>query len=251
MLTRCERLTAVHHHVTRFMLWGGSTLAGRALSLLTPEGVTPVLPTHPEQAHPGTAAERDLQCRYGTRQRAERFYGDQVLDHLNPPMREFVARQDMAFIATADAAGECDASFRAGGPGFIHVIDERTVAYPEYRGNGVMASLGNIHDNPHVGILMIDFVHDLIGLHLNGTARVVEDAALRAEVADLPAELVRGRQPERWVVVSVEEAFVHCRKHIPRMMPVPRRRSWGTDDARRKGGDFFGAAATPRSAADE
>ena len=50
-----------------------------------------------------------------------------MLDHLNPPMREFVARQDMAFIATADAAGECDASFRAGGPGFIHVIDERTV----------------------------------------------------------------------------------------------------------------------------
>jgi uncharacterized protein len=195
-------------------------------------------------ARSGTAAEHELQCRYGTSERAARFYRDQVLDHLNPAMREFVARQDMAFIATADGTGECDASFRAGAPGFIHVIDERTIAYPEYRGNGVMASLGNIHDNPHVGILMIDFVRDLMGLHVNGRARVVEDGELRTEVADLPADVVRGRQPERWVVVSVDEAFVHCRKHIPRMMHVPHRRAWGTDDARRKGGDFFEATAS-------
>jgi hypothetical protein len=199
----------------------------------------------------GTAAERDLQCRYGTTERAERFYRDQVLDHLNPAMCEFVARQDMAFVATSSSSGECDASFRAGTPGFIHVIDERTVAYPEYRGNGVMASLGNIHDNPNVGILIIDFVRDLIGLHINGTARIVEDETLREYAADLPADLVKGRRPERWVVVSVHEAFVHCRKHIPRMMHVPHRRSWGTDDARRKGGDFFDAAKTARSGADD
>src|SRR5262249_1717516 len=144
------------------------------------------------------------------------------------------------------SSGECDASFRAGVPGFIHVVDERTVAYPEYRGNGVMASLGNIHDNPNVGILIIDFVRDLIGLHINGTARIVEDATLRPSATDLPAGLGKGREPERWVVVSVHEAYVHCRKHIPRMMHVPHRRSWGTDDTRRKGGDFFDAAQTPR-----
>ena len=198
------------------------------------------------RAQTGTAAERELQCRYDTTERAERFYRDQVLDHLNPAMREFVARQDMAFIATSGSSGECDASLRAGVPGFIHVIDERTVAYPEYRGNGVMASLGNIHDNPNVGILIIDFVRDLIGLHINGSARIVEDAILREYVHDLPADLVKGREPERWVVVSVRDAYVHCRKHIPRMMHVPHRRSWGTDDARRKGGDFFDAAKTAR-----
>ena len=210
-----------------------------------------MLPSRTQPAHPGTAAEHELQCRYGTTERAERFYRDQVLDHLNPAMRDFVARQDMAFIATADATGECDASFRAGTPGFLHVVDEHTIAYPEYRSKSVRASRGTINDNPHVGILMIDFVRDLIGLHVNGTARVVEDASLRADVADLPAEVVRGRQPERWVVVSVDEAFVHCRKHIPRMMHMPHRRSWGTDDTRRKGGDFFDAAATPRSEVDE
>jgi len=59
----------------------------------------------------------------------------------------------MMFIATSDADGECDASFLAGPPGFAAVLDERTLAWPEYRGNGVMAGAGNILENPHVGIL--------------------------------------------------------------------------------------------------
>jgi hypothetical protein len=56
----------------------------------------------------------------------------------------------------------------------------------------------------------------------------------------LEDELVPGRRPEMWVVVSVEEAYIHCSKHIPRLAKVPRGRAWGTDDVRRKGGDFFG-----------
>ncbi|MEV6274622.1 pyridoxamine 5'-phosphate oxidase family protein [Nocardia sp. NPDC051832] len=189
----------------------------------------------------GSDGEHELQDRYGTQDRADRFYADQVLDRLNPVMIEFVARMDMAFLATADKHGECDTSFRAGPPGFLHVIDDRTIAYPEYRGNGVMASLGNILENPHVGILLIDFVRDLIGLHINGSARIVEDAALRRCVADLPPNL-KGRVAEHWVVVDVEEAYIHCRKHIPHLAPAPReQREWGTDNVRAKGGDYFGA----------
>ncbi|PQP26249.1 pyridoxamine 5'-phosphate oxidase family protein [Rhodococcus opacus] len=194
----------------------------------------------------GSAGERGLQSEYGTEDRAAKFYSDQMLDHLNPTMIEFVGRQEIAFIATADASGECDNSLRAGTPGFMHVIDSKTLAYPEYRGNGVMASLGNIRENPHVGIILVDFVQDLIGLHVNGTARIVEDQVLRSEIADLPADHTNGRIPERWVVVDVEEAYIHCRKHIPRMAPVPRHREWGTDDVKRKGGDYFDAKATPR-----
>ncbi|SEK36885.1 Predicted flavin-nucleotide-binding protein, pyridoxine 5'-phosphate oxidase superfamily [Rhodococcus maanshanensis] len=193
----------------------------------------------------GSVGEHELQNEFGTTERAERFYSDQMLNHLNPTMIEFVARQEMAFVATADSHGECDSTFRAGEPGFIHVIDPRTIAYPEYRGNGVMASLGNIRENPHVGILMMDFVRDLIGLHVNGSARIVEDVDLRAQLADLPDAHAKGRTPERWVVVDVEEAYIHCRKHIPRMEPVDRDRSWGTDDVRRKGGDYFDAKDTP------
>ena len=183
---------------------------------------------------PGSAGEHHLQTSFGTTERADRFYADQLLDHLNDRMIEFVGRQDMAFIATADAAGECDSTFRAGTPGFIQVIDERTVAYPEYRGNGVLASLGNISENPHVAILLIDFVSDLIGLHINGTAEIVGNTA-----GDSPV----GRTPERWVLVHVEEAYIHCRKHIPRMVPAPRQRAWGTDNPLTKGGDFFAAKA--------
>jgi hypothetical protein len=73
-------------------------------------------------------------------------------------------------VATADAKGECDCSLRAGLPGFIQVLNDRNLVYPEYRGNGVMASLGNLQENPHIGLMFIDFVSEVIGLHVNGTA---------------------------------------------------------------------------------
>ncbi|SHE59086.1 pyridoxamine 5'-phosphate oxidase family protein [Streptoalloteichus hindustanus] len=195
---------------------------------------------------PGSQGEHLLQCAYGTQDRARRFYTQQVLDRLNPTMVEFIGRMDMAFVATSDSQGECDASLRCGPRGFVQVIDERHLAYPEYRGNGVLASLGNISENPHVGILMVDFVTDLIGLHVNGRARIMEDADLRGAYPELPDDFERGRTPERWVVVEVEEAYIHCRKHIPRMVPVVRNRPWGTDDTRRKGGDYFNAKAETR-----
>ncbi|AWN32195.1 pyridoxamine 5'-phosphate oxidase [Streptomyces sp. NEAU-S7GS2] len=188
-----------------------------------------------------------MQQRLGTTERADRFYGDQVLDHLNVRMQEFVARQEMFFLATADRHGECDSTFRAGPPGFVRVLDDRTLAYPEYRGNGVMASIGNISENPRLGILMIDFTRDRIGLHINGRARVVLDEEMRAQHAGLPVDPVPGRRAQLWVTVEVEEAYIHCAKHIPHLQKVPAQqrgaRAWGTDDSKRKGGDFFGAAA--------
>lgn len=195
----------------------------------------------------GSQGEHLLQSVYGSGERAERFYRDQVCNRLLPTMVEFVARMEMMFVATADDHGECDATLRAGPAGFVQVLDETHLAYPEYRGNGVMASLGNISENPHVGLLMLDFVRDLIGLHINGSARIVEDDDLRAAYPDLPTADVPGRRAALWVVVEVEEAYIHCRKHVPRMAPVPRDRAWGTDDVRRKGGDYFGAAAEPKS----
>ncbi|MGH3517767.1 MAG: pyridoxamine 5'-phosphate oxidase family protein [Haloechinothrix sp.] len=203
----------------------------------------------PEVDLPGSAGEHLLQMAYGSRKRAERFYSDQVLDHLNEEMVEFVGRMEMAFVATADAHGEADCSLRAGPPGFIQVLDQRRVAYPEYRGNGVLASLGNISENPHVGVMLVDFVRDQIGLHINGRARIVEDEDLRAEFDGIPEEFVRGRTPERWVVVDIVEAYIHCRKHIPRMQPADGdQRSWGTDDAKRKGGDYFGVRKARKEA---
>jgi predicted pyridoxine 5'-phosphate oxidase superfamily flavin-nucleotide-binding protein len=214
---------------------------------------------HQSTSHPmpGSRGEHALQERYGTVARARSFYRRQVLDRLNGSMREFIARQEMCFVATADASGECDCSFRAGPPGFVRVLDERTLAYAEYRGNGVMASLGNLDENPHVGILFVDFAQDVIGLHVNGRARVVETADLLVAHPHLAVDRLDDGQThfkpraERWVQVRVEEAYIHCAKHIPRMLRVPRDIAWGTDDVRRKGGDFFAATCESRPWAEE
>jgi len=197
----------------------------------------------------GSAGEHLLQEELGTADRAGNFYRDQVLDHLNGRMQEFVSRQEMVFVATADSHGECDCSFRAGPPGFVRVYGESTLTYPDYRGNGVMASLGNCRENPHIGLLFLDFGADRIGLHVNGTARVVLDEAMRELHPELPVDSVPGRRAKVWVEVTVEEAYIHCSKHIPRMSRVPTvNRAWGTDDMRRKGGDWFGSAGDRRAA---
>ncbi len=193
---------------------------------------------------PGSSAERHAQARFGTTSRAAAFYANQVLGHLNLPMRQFIARQDMVSIATADASGRCDCSFRAGDPGFVQVLDDKTLVYPEYRGNGVLASVGNILENPHIGMIFIDYCQTTIGLHVNGRARVINSHELLALPNVTPSqgeEVARkgGRRPESWVVVDIEEAYIHCSKHVPLMKRLDKQIHWGTDDDTVKGGDFF------------
>ena len=202
-------------------------------------------------ALPGSDGEHELQEKWNTTPRAHAFYRHQVLDYLNPSMQAFVTRQEMMFVGTADRHGETDTSFRAGLAGFIRVLDEKTLAYPEYRGNGVMSSLGNIFENPHVGLFFVDFT-DKIGLHVNGRARIVEnDEFVRNASASAPVREdippATGRGPERWVVVCVVEAYIHCAKHIPRMQKIDEEIHWGTDDVRAKGGDYFRAKTSPRT----
>ena len=200
---------------------------------------------------PGSRGEHVVQDRCGTGERAQAFYDHQWLDYLNPLMRAFLGRQEMVFIATADGQGDCDASFRAGPPGFVQVLDEKTLTYPEYRGNGVMASLGNITENPHIGLLFIDFFEAKVGLHVNGRAQILSSEellqrpdlseALRADIA-----IEGGRRPELWVLVTVEEAYIHCSKHIPLLHKQEQEVHWGTDSVRAKGGDYFKAKDSPR-----
>ncbi|MEU1852859.1 pyridoxamine 5'-phosphate oxidase family protein [Streptomyces sp. NPDC019990] len=199
---------------------------------------------HDQRAErPGSHGEHQIQQELGTVDRADRFYREQVLDQLNARMRQFVARQEMFFVATSDSRGNCDSTFRAGPPGFLQVLDDATLAYPEYRGNGVMASLGNIRENPHIGLLLIDFTEDRIGLHINGRARLVTDEAMRRTHPGLPVDPVPGRRPQVWVEVTVEEAYIHCSKHIPRLAKTAPY-SRGAQQNGTKGGDYFHAAAT-------
>jgi len=192
----------------------------------------------------GSNGERTLQERYGTKKRADRFYERQMIDYLNPHMLEFIREQELLFIATADSKGECDSSFRAGLPGFVRILNNKTLAYPEYRGNGVLASLGNISENPQIGLMFLDFFKTTIGLHVNGKAHIVENSEF-LESNETPQEVLddiatdNGKKPERWVCVEVEEAYIHCSKHIPRLSRQEKKIAWGTDDVKLKGGNFF------------
>ncbi len=172
--------------------------------------------------------EKQLQEDYGSVKRAKKFYDKQQIDHLNDMMIQFISNQEIMFIATSDKEGNCDNSIRVGKKGFISVINEKRLLYPEYRGNGVYASLGNIAENPHIGILLVDFLNSTIGLHING----------RAEIVDDPGS-VNDPLAERWVCVSVEEAYIHCSKHIPLLQKMDKKIHWNTDDNKLKGGNYF------------
>jgi predicted pyridoxine 5'-phosphate oxidase superfamily flavin-nucleotide-binding protein len=202
-----------------------------------------------DSGHSGSEGERRAQQLFGTSRRARTFYQNQMRRELNLLMQEFIAKQEMVFVSTADAKGECDCSFRAGTPGFVQVLDSKRLAYPEYRGNGVMASIGNILENPHIGLVFMDFFQSTVGLHVNGKASVATSEELAA-IPAIPQPLLKasqvkeGRHPECWVIVEIEEAYIHCSKHVPRLKKIDKQLHWGTDDEQAKGGDFFQLQST-------
>jgi len=194
---------------------------------------------------PGSRGEHELQEEFGTRQRALKFYDKQVLNHLSTVMQEFIVRQEIMFIATSDLQGECDCSARFGEPGFVRVINENFLIYPEYRGNGVLASQGNIIENPHIGLIFADFFETTVGLHINGAARIINNHQLLKICDELSDDIINEinhggkKSPERWIMIEVDEAYIHCSKHIPLLKKLDKKIHWGTDDVAAKGGDFF------------
>ena len=194
----------------------------------------------------GRQSEERIQDERDSLNRAKRFYDKQVEDRLTPEMQEFIRRQPMMFVATADTGGSCDCSPRFGAPGFIKIVDPKTLAYPEFRGNGVLASLGNIAENPAIGLLFVDFLKTSVGLHVNGKAerRDPDDGPVTLDLVTQNYGTSGGRLVEQWVFVTIEEAYIHCSKHVPRFQPVPRNISWGTDDATLKSDQYF---LTPKS----
>ena len=157
---------------------------------------------------------RALQDRFGTRRLADRldekFLARGVIDAGD---RAFIERMNMFFLATADADGRPDCSYKGGDPGFVRVLDERTLAFPNYDGNGMYRSLGNTLRNPHVGLLFVDFTAQRPArLRLNGTASIDDDDPLTATYPG--AQLV--------VRVAVREVFPNCPRYIHRMALVER-----------------------------
>ena len=159
---------------------------------------------------------RALQDRFDTRRLADRL-DEKFLAHpvIDADDRAFIERMDMFFLATADADGRPQCSYKGGDPGFVRVLDEHTIAFPNYDGNGMYLSMGNMLDNPHVGLLFIDFTAARPSrLRLNGIARIDE--------SDEPIDEYPGAQ---FIVrVHATQVFPNCPRYIHRMALVERSR---------------------------
>lgn len=146
-------------------------------------------------------SQRELQDRFDTRRLADRLAsvaGDDVT-----PFRDFIEARDMFFIATADAQGRPDCSYKGGDPGFVRVVDRSTIAFPLYDGNGMFRTAGNLVENPSVGLLFVDFA---IGsrLRLNGEASID------------PGDPLADSFPGALFVVRVRASavFPNCRRYV-------------------------------------
>ena len=152
---------------------------------------------------------RQLQDRFETRRLADRLVEVVARETFTDADRAFIESRPLFFLATADADGRPDCSYKGGRPGFVRVLGPRTLAFPSYDGNGMFKSLGNILVNPRVGILFIDFESPK-RLRVNGTASVHEEDPLLAEFPG--AQLI--------VRVRPEAIFPNCPRYIHRMQVV-------------------------------
>jgi PPOX class probable FMN-dependent enzyme len=134
---------------------------------------------------------------------------NKVLSRLDPHCRAFIALSPFLVLATTDGAGRLDASPRGDAPGFVAVLDDATLLLPDRPGNRRVDSYANIVANPAVGLLfMVPGIDETV--RVNGTARVVTDADLLAQV---PAQ---GKVPAAGLLITVQEAFFHCAKALIR-----------------------------------
>ena len=146
--------------------------------------------------------QREFQDRFDTRRLADRL-AEAATDTFREDLARFIEARDMFFIASADADGSPDCSYKGGDPGFVRVIDERTLVFPVYDGNGMFRTLGNVTVNSRVGLLFIDFERGT-RLRVNGDASVdVEDPL----VASYPGALCVVR-------VRARTVFANCRRYV-------------------------------------
>jgi predicted pyridoxine 5'-phosphate oxidase superfamily flavin-nucleotide-binding protein len=158
-------------------------------------------------------ASRRLQDRFDTRRLADRIEERIVHDSIDDGDRAFIEARDMFFIATTDEEGQPQCSYKGGEPGFVRVLDEHTIAFPIYDGNGMYLTAGNLLATANVGLLFIDF-EARKRMRLNGVASVDDDDPLLKEYPE--AQLV--------VRVRATEVFPNCPRYIHEYTLVKRSR---------------------------
>ncbi|KAB8189407.1 pyridoxamine 5'-phosphate oxidase family protein [Nonomuraea phyllanthi] len=123
--------------------------------------------------------------------------------------RQWLAASPFCLIATSDEAGNCDVSPKGDPAGFVHVIDDTTIAIPDRPGNRRADGFRNVLKNPHAGLIfMIPRRNET--LRINGRARLVREAPFFDEM------IVKGHRPRLALVVEIEQIFFHCAKSLLR-----------------------------------
>ena len=152
---------------------------------------------------------RKLQDMRETRKIADRL--EQVIVHaaFSESDKAFIQNCPMVFVATADTDARPDCSYKGGLPGFVRVINDQTLVFPDYDGNGMYRSWGNLDVNPHIGLLFIDFENQS-RLRVNGTAKISKDDPLHSEY---PGAVFVIR-------VTAEKIFPACPRYIHKMQLV-------------------------------
>jgi predicted pyridoxine 5'-phosphate oxidase superfamily flavin-nucleotide-binding protein len=154
---------------------------------------------------------RRLQDQFDTRRLADRIEERVVRDVIDERDRAFIERADMFFLATADAEGQPTCSYKGGDPGFVRVLDARTIAFPNYDGNGMYLSMGNALVNPNVGLLFVDFENQR-RLRLNGVATI-----------DVLDPLIEAYPEAQFIVrVQARQVFPNCPRYIHKYQLVER-----------------------------
>jgi predicted pyridoxine 5'-phosphate oxidase superfamily flavin-nucleotide-binding protein len=149
---------------------------------------------------------RHLQDARDTRGIADRLAEVTLRAAFTDDDRAFIQGCAMFFVASADAQGRPDCSYKGGLPGFVRVLDGRTLAFPDYDGNGMYRSWGNVGVNPQVGLLFIDFEKPR-RLRVNGSARISADDELMAQ---FPGAVFIVR-------VTADGIFPNCPRYIHKM----------------------------------
>jgi predicted pyridoxine 5'-phosphate oxidase superfamily flavin-nucleotide-binding protein len=152
---------------------------------------------------------RALQDRFDTRRLADGVERRVVETEVSAEHRRFIESRDMFWLATVDHRGRPTVSYKGGDPGFVRVLDAKTLAYPSYDGNGMYISMGNIAGNAEVGLLFIDFERPY-RLRVQGTATIDDGDSLLGEMFE--AQLV--------VRVAVSEVFRNCPRYVHKYQKV-------------------------------
>jgi predicted pyridoxine 5'-phosphate oxidase superfamily flavin-nucleotide-binding protein len=153
---------------------------------------------------------RRLQDQFDSRRISDRLEARLVRTQFTPDDKAFIEDAAYFFLATADAQGRPDCSFKGGAPGFVRITGPSQLAFPDYDGNGMFKSLGNVVANPEVGMLFIAMHGKPRRLRVNGRATVGRDDPLLA--ATVGAQLM--------VRVTVRAIFPNCPRYIPTMQLI-------------------------------